>query len=133
MTSRAAEQQGLVFTGHYERFWDKEKIKNIAATIRKLYKCRVVMVTEEGGYSLYADDKYQAYEHARDMLGRLNRAPATRARIEEKYQNELIEHAKSVKYAEDQLTEIRAKYPELSDVTDIPEVYTYMKEHNLAF
>ena len=73
MNKRQARAAGLEFTGHYERWYDRDKLKTIAAVIRKLYKCKVVMVDEEGGTSLYADDKYRAINGIRDEKRLLDR------------------------------------------------------------
>lgn len=63
MTEERAKQEGLHFTGMYNR--DKEKTKAEIDDARKRYpKARIMLVREPGacGWSAYADSVYSAYK-----------------------------------------------------------------------
>ena len=132
MNRRTAEAQGLIFTGHYDRWYNKDKIKNVAAVIRKLYKCRVVMVEVEGGVSFYADEKYRAIEGIRDERRYITRETEEMQRAREAYEKKIAEIASRVNCARVYIEAQEAKYPELKGQT-FPEIYSYMRENNIPF
>ena len=132
MNKRQARAEGLHFTGHYERYWEKDKIKNIAAVIRKLYKCRVVMVEEEGGVSLYADDKYNAIRGIRDEQRIIDRAADEILRAKEEYEQKVAKIKDRAECAKSYISAQEERFPEIKGKT-FPELYEYMKAHNINF
>ena len=60
MKEYQARNEGLSFTGIYEWAYERESLKVRAATIRKEYKCRAILVPDEGkrGLSIYAGQEY---------------------------------------------------------------------------
>ncbi|MCA1800137.1 MAG: hypothetical protein LC687_00820 [Actinobacteria bacterium] len=64
MTERQAQQEGLRYTGIWERPWNSDKAKERAAEIRKKYNCRAVMVSQGRGVSVYAEPAYGIKQQA---------------------------------------------------------------------
>lgn len=132
MNKKQARAEGLNFTGHYERYWERDKIKNIAAVIRKLYKCRVVMVEEEGGISLYADAKYDAIRGIRDEQRIIDNAEVRIQRAKEEYLKKVEEITSRVECAKSYVAAQEEKFPEIKG-KDFPDIYDYMRANNIAF
>lgn len=132
MNKKQARAEGLNFTGHYERYWEKDKIKNIAAVIRKLYKCRVVMVEEEGGVSLYADAKYDAIRGVRDEQRILARVNDELKRAQERYEEEITKITSRADCARSYIAAQEERFPEIKG-KEFPEIYEYMRANNIAF
>ena len=60
MNKKQAMNEGLSFTGIYS--WNKETVQQrIKEERQKRPKARIILISEDNGYSAYADDKYQAY------------------------------------------------------------------------
>jgi len=86
MTERTARQQGLSFTGVYERSYNRDVAKTRAAEIRKEFKCRAVLVEANcGGVSVYADDLYRIRYNAKTMQAKLDAVEARKAKAEMEY------------------------------------------------
>lgn len=72
MNRKQAEAMGLTFAGIYERGY--HKVKKLISYYTLWYpKAKVVIVKEQGGYSIYADATfriYQAIEKNQRMLDR---------------------------------------------------------------
>lgn len=99
MTERQAKRQGLNFTGVYERSYNSDKAKMRAAEIRKEYKCRAVLVTTDGGVSVYADDSYHIRYQAESVKTRLSGIENRKKRAYDKYLEEIKEiEADEAKY-----------------------------------
>ena len=97
MNKQQATNEGLYFTGMYESQWEHEKVERLKLrikNIRKEYKCRIVLVKEEGGYSAYADEKYSDIEIMKSYHTQLYYIESRRKRAEERYQKEMQEIAK---------------------------------------
>lgn len=131
---RAAEAQGLTFTGHYESWYDREKIKTIAAAIRKLYNCRAVLVSESGGgVSIYADDRYQAMQNAGRLASIIVREADEQARLKAEYDKKVAELTERTDKAKAQFAEYCAQYPEFKTLTTEPNVYEYMSANGIKY
>lgn len=130
MTKRQAREEGLIFTGHYENYFERNKLKTIAQILRKLYKCRVVMVEEECGVSLYADEKYDALHRLEYVQNMLKHEAKCRAEVEERYRQELKELNNKYDNFRSEVEAISEKYPEFAGV-EVQSVYDYMREHNI--
>jgi len=91
MNKTTAINQGLDFTGIYERFYNKDIVKAKAAAIRKKYKCRAVVVDDDGGCSVYADKIFCLSE----SIGRLEKTAEQyhprRERLKQKFEDALKE------------------------------------------
>ena len=75
MTTRQSQQQGLTFTGIWERNINRNKAKERALEIRRKYKCRAVLVNEDGGVSVYVDKKYNDIQHIERLEAKIRFIP----------------------------------------------------------
>jgi len=89
MTERTARQQGLEFTGVYERSFNRDKAKERAANLRKQYNCRAILVTADGGVSVYAEPAYRVKRNAEEAANRLAQIQTRKERAYEKYMAEV--------------------------------------------
>lgn len=112
MTRRQAEDQGLIFTGRYtSRPWEREEYcVKFAAEIRKKYKCRAVVVPEENGWSVYADEKYEYLKRLEECEVALRNIPIELDRLHNKYEQDVAGvQAKEIALAAE-AEAIRTKY-----------------------
>lgn len=111
MTAKNAMAQGLVFTGCWTNaYWEKDMCTKRAAEIRKKYKCKAYVCTDDGGWGVYADEKYddmQTLERAELFLARI---PGELHRAQEKFDTEVAEiHKREISYA-NTIATIKNKY-----------------------
>lgn len=133
MNKQTAIAEGLRFTGHFERSFNVEKLKNVAKAIRKLYKCRVCMVSVDGGYSLYADERYSSIKILESALRTVNQEKAAKEHIMARYQKELDELVQNTQRAAADAEDVYTKYPDLRTMTDVPDLYQYLRESGVDF
>ena len=63
MNARTARSRGLVYTGVYERSFNKEQLIERLNSLRREYpKAKFYQVDEDGGFSIYATPAYNAYQ-----------------------------------------------------------------------
>lgn len=132
MNKRQAYAEGLRFTGHYERWYNRDKVKNIAAVIRKLYKCRVVMVEEDGGVSLFADGKYDAIKGIKGEQWYIDNEASQLQKAREEYEQKITAITSRANCARSYIAAQEEKYPDIKGKTFV-EVYDYMREHGIEF
>lgn len=107
MNVRQARAEGLSFTGVWERLHKRADVAEEAKKIRKNYKCRAVVVNEQGGVAVYADEKYFELRRLNDLKCRLiNYCSAKRQRILE----QLAELDEEENRIAEKITEIESKY-----------------------
>lgn len=106
MTVKQARAEGLTFTGCWVRNYERSEARETAQYIRQKYKCKAVLVNEEDGVSVYADEKYENLRHTEDLECRLKNIPAARKRLY------------------DQLAELDEEESRLSEkISEIKEMY----------
>lgn len=108
MTVKQARAQGLTFTGCWVSADDRIEAKESAQHIREKYKCRAVLVNEEGGIAVYADEKYEKLKYMESLECRLNNIPAARQRLLE----QLAELDEKENRLEEKIAEIKNMYSE---------------------
>lgn len=105
MTVTQAQTNGLIFTGIWERSYNRNVAKERAKQIRQKYKCRAVLVSEDGGVSVYADEKYSELCYLETLESMLNNIPNRKQKLlkelaaleqEEKEMREKIAKIKSL-------------------------------------
>ncbi len=89
MNQSQALSQGLECTGIYERYWNKDEVKARAAAIRKEYKCRAVVVEEDGGYSVYAGEIYRLTNTIKRLESRTKDYPNRERRLKQKFDDDM--------------------------------------------
>jgi hypothetical protein len=90
MNKKAAEEQGLRFTGYWERSYKRESVKVKAADLRaKGY--RAVLVEDQSGFSIYADTKYFEDQEIEMLDVTIENADARRAKARENYEQVMTE------------------------------------------
>ena len=110
MTIKEAEKQGLIFTGIYESWFNKEKVKDQAQNIRTTYKCRAVVVKEDSGYSVYADSKYWDLTCLELYERKLSYMDSRKRELLERYQKELKELEKEENQLKEKINNIKERY-----------------------
>ena len=108
MTVRQARAEGLTFTGCWVRDYERAEARESAQHIREKYKCRAVLVNEEGGIAVYADEKYENLQYMESLECRLNNIPAARKRLME----QLAELDEEENRLEEKIAEIKNMYSE---------------------
>lgn len=106
MTVAQARAEGLIFTGIWERDYRRNEVRAEAKKIREKYKCRAVLVDEEGGVSVYADRKYETLQRLETLECRLNNIPTARQNLLDQLA-ELDERESALK---EQITAIKTLY-----------------------
>ena len=106
MTVRQATQSELYFTGIWERDYNRARAKASAKEIREKYKCRAILVNEDGGVSVYADKKYENLKHLEHLECLLKNIPATRQRL----LNQLAELDEEENRLTEKIAEIKGMY-----------------------
>ena len=90
MNANKAAQEGLRFTGSYERSYKKDLIKARALEIRKL-GFRAVVVDADGGYSVYADEYYFLDRQLTELEARVSYHDDRVARIQAEYETKMAQ------------------------------------------
>ena len=106
MNARQARAEGLSFTGVWERLHKRADVAKEAKEIRKIYKCRAVVVNKQGGVAVYADEKYFDLQYLTTLKCHLRNCPAKRQRILE----QLAELDEEEKRLAEKIAEIETKY-----------------------
>ncbi len=106
MNERQARAEGLEFTGCWVRNYERVEARESAKYIREKYKCRAVVVNEQGGVAVYADKKYFELQRLNDLECRLKLIPCQRQRLLE----QLAELEADEKKLSEQIAEIENKY-----------------------
>jgi hypothetical protein len=87
MTERDTRREGLFFTGCYN--FCKDDMKEKAASIRKEYKCKAVVVFVKGdrrdGYSVYAGPEYGIAKRIKSYQSVLDRLDSQKQELLNKY------------------------------------------------
>ena len=110
MTRNEAERQGLYFAGIYELWYDKEKVKERAKIIRTKYKCRAVVVKEDNGYSVYAENKYRDLICLELCENKLLYMDSRKRGLLERYQKELKELEEEENKLKEKINNIKGRY-----------------------
>ncbi len=113
MTVKQAKAEGLTFTGCWVRNYEREDARDSAKYIREKYKCRAVLVNEEGGIAVYADEKYENLKRLETLECHLKNIPAARQR--------LLEQLAALDEEESRLTE---------KIEEIQQMYGIEREEN---
>lgn len=106
MTEKQARTEDLVFTGIWERNYNRNEAKKMAKEIREKYKCRAVLVNEDGGVSVYADKKYDHLKHLEHLECMLQNIPAARKKLFE----QLVEVDEEENKLKEQIAVIKNMY-----------------------
>lgn len=115
MNVKQAKAEGLEFTGAWERYYNKADMVKEAAEIRKTYKCRAVVVSDNGGWGIYADQKYRdlkELEHSEQVLELLPK------RLEAIH----LEYKKDIEAISAYQTKLESRIKEIKDRWAAPEV-----------
>ena len=107
MNQSQALSQGLECTGIYERYWNKDEVKARAAAIRKEYKCRAVVVDEDGGCSVYAEDIYNLTKSIERVEAQVKNYPNRKRRLKKKFEDEMDELKREELRIKDALAEYK--------------------------
>lgn len=81
MTVKQAQTNGLIFTGIWERAYNRVVAKERAKQIREKYKCRAILVNEDGGVSVYADEKYSKLCYLETLESMFKNIPNKRQKL----------------------------------------------------
>ena len=106
MTVRQAQAEGLSFAGCWVRDYERVEARETARHIREDLKCRAVLVNEEGGVAVYAEEKYFELQRLNDLKCRLMYCPAKRKKILE----QLAELDEEERRIAEKISEIESKY-----------------------
>lgn len=106
MNARQAQAEGLSFTGVWEQSYDRKYAAEEAKKIRQKYKCRAVVVSEQGGVAVYADEKYFALQRLNDLEGGLRCIPFKRQKLLE----QLAELDKEENDVAERIAKIQSEY-----------------------
>lgn len=106
MTGKQARAEGLSFTGVWERSCNRKYAAEEAKEIREKYKCRAVVVSDQGGVAVYAEEKYFALQRLNDLEGRLRCFPFRRQKLLE----QLAELDKEQNDVAERIAKIQSEY-----------------------
>ena len=106
MTVKQAIAEGLTFTGCWVRSDERIEARESAQYIHKKYKCRAVLVNEDGGVSVYADKKYEQLRYMEALECRLKFIPAAREKLVE----QLAELDEEERRLSEKIAEIKELY-----------------------
>lgn len=110
MTKNQAYDQGLSFSGSWERPWNRHLATEEAKEIRTKYKCRAVVVYDDGGYGIYVDQKYWDLRHLEDLERELSYWPTTITKLKDKYKKDLAEAEARQECIVAKIAEIKTNY-----------------------